>query len=204
MPKCENLTYNQSKFPSHHTITPGSTCDAFVMPAGTSKAQLWLDSSVVNTNTTALTSCEVVLPGACSSIVAWLDSGAEPRYNGRIKAFNFNAPNGFGFISCPETFAMFSRDVYVHSSQIGNHRIGQVVSFAVSTNTLGQPQAKDISAAESLLWLGGKSSVAEADLETTTGASSDGASTSDVESTRDDDSNSSDGRSLEAPINYSH
>lgn len=106
---------------------------------------------------------------------AWLDGEADMRYCGFVKTFN--ASNGFGFLSCQETFAEFQRDVFVHSSQMAGACIGQKVSFSISTNLRGQPQAKEVMA---LSWLGGD--VDSDDTRTTIGASSDCASVSDFDS----------------------
>lgn len=127
-------------------------------------------------------------PAPCSKVEAWLDSEVEPRYRGFIKTFH--ASNGYGFISCTETFARFKRDVFVHRghSQIVDLQIGQEVTFAVHTNARGQPQAKELRGTDALSWLGGMVDPIEEDLDertTTIGASSDCASASDLDSIRD-------------------
>lgn len=115
---------------------------------------------------------EHVGPVPGSNKQACLDVGA--RYRGVIKTFN--SSTGFGFISCPETYDTFKRDVFVHGSQIAAFGVGQEVLFAVCTNARGQPQAKDLRAAEG--------DTAETDVDegrTTVEASSDCAS-SDLDS----------------------
>lgn len=64
------------------------------------------------------------------------------RYRGRIKSFNVE--KGFGFIECPETFAQFNRDVFLHKAQFGEMTVGTEVTFQVETNKQGMPQAKDL------------------------------------------------------------
>jgi cold shock CspA family protein len=130
----------------------------------------------------------------------WLDGGSSVRqshrelqdnalYHGLIKSCNL--AGGYSFISCHETRAIFGRDVFVHSSEIAkiaNPHVGQEVIFSISTNDRGQPQAKDLSAVDSQQWISGASAVVEIDADevtTTVGATSDGASTSDLESVKD-------------------
>merc|ERR1740129_1981877 len=70
-------------------------------------------------------------------------AGAPPgRYRGRIKSFN--PEKGFGFIECPETHALFNRDVFLHKAQFGDMVVGTEVTFLVETNKQGMPQAKDL------------------------------------------------------------
>merc|ERR1719189_1140528 len=64
------------------------------------------------------------------------------RYRGRIKSFN--PEKGFGFIECPETYAQFNRDVFLHKAQFGDMTVGTEVTFLVETNKQGMPQAKDL------------------------------------------------------------
>jgi len=74
----------------------------------------------------------------------WLAGTGTERFCGSIKAFYTS--KGFGFIQCAETYIKFGRDVFVHESQIGTCRTGQgqIVSFSVTTNAQGQPQARDL------------------------------------------------------------
>lgn len=74
----------------------------------------------------------------------WLDGPTEPlRFTGAIKSFN--PVNGFGFIDCPETFARFNRDVFLHHTQMGDCVLGQQVAFS----SRGQPQARAVQALDS-------------------------------------------------------
>merc|ERR1719343_116673 len=66
------------------------------------------------------------------------------RATGHIKSFN--ADKGFGFIECPATYAIYSRDVFLHKAQIGNLTVGTPVSFTCEINKQGMPQAKDVQA----------------------------------------------------------
>merc|ERR1712100_402454 len=40
-------------------------------------------------------------------------------FNGKLKSINFREDKGYGFIECPETFALHARDVYVTSDAVG-------------------------------------------------------------------------------------
>merc|ERR1719446_403547 len=64
------------------------------------------------------------------------------RMVGVIKSFN--PEKKFGFIECAETFNQFGRDVFLSDQQVGNYGIGATVSFAVSMNSQGLPQAMDL------------------------------------------------------------
>eukprot|EP00928_Gymnodinium_smaydae_P046979 TRINITY_DN31323_c0_g1_i1.p1 TRINITY_DN31323_c0_g1~~TRINITY_DN31323_c0_g1_i1.p1 ORF type:complete len:479 (-),score=61.92 TRINITY_DN31323_c0_g1_i1:49-1485(-) len=69
--------------------------------------------------------------------------GAE-RFVGTITSFY--PQKGFGFIQCPETYAEYSKDLWVHHAQVGNFVIGDQVSFSVILNKDGNPQAIDLQA----------------------------------------------------------
>jgi cold shock CspA family protein len=86
---------------------------------------------------------------ACSKARTSLDKRdiEEQRFLGVIKSFR-PLPQGFGFIECAETFARFQRDVFLHHSQIGRCTVGQNVSFMISTNSSGQPQANKVTAVD--------------------------------------------------------
>merc|ERR1719245_1652451 len=64
------------------------------------------------------------------------------RMQGRIKSFN--AKQGFGFIESPEAHAMFGRDIFLHKAQIGDLKVGTVVTFTVESNKQGMPQARNL------------------------------------------------------------
>ena len=53
---------------------------------------------------------------------------------------------GYGFISCKETYAIHKRDVFIHRAQIEEKgetpEIGQWVEFIVKTNERGQAQVR--------------------------------------------------------------
>lgn len=63
------------------------------------------------------------------------------KYLGLIKSFN--AEKGFGFIDCPESYIEFGRDVFIHKREIRDYSVGTEVTFAISTNQDGRPQARD-------------------------------------------------------------
>jgi len=64
------------------------------------------------------------------------------RYVGRIKSFN--PRHGFGFIDCPDAYARFGRDVFIHKAQLGDLEVGSEVTFYCESNKDGMPQARDI------------------------------------------------------------
>jgi cold shock CspA family protein len=70
---------------------------------------------------------------------------------GRIKSFN--ADKGFGFIECPYTYAQYNRDVFLHKAQIGDLRVGQIVTFKCEINKQGMPQASNLVATSGPLGL---------------------------------------------------
>jgi len=71
----------------------------------------------------------------------------ENRQTGNVK--QFNETGGFGFIACPELFAVFGGDVFFHRNQMGNFGVGEAVSFAVTLSKEGKPQAYDIQGSSS-------------------------------------------------------
>jgi len=77
-----------------------------------------------------------------SSGVTKCVSKEEPQYLGKVKSFQ--TAKGFGFIECPDTHAVFSRDVFLHHSQIGDCKVNDQVLFHISTNDKGQPQARNV------------------------------------------------------------
>jgi len=64
------------------------------------------------------------------------------RFMGRI--VSYKEDEGYGFISCPELYPRFHRDVFLHRLQIGSFSVGSSVSFGIFLNKSGQPQAKDL------------------------------------------------------------
>jgi len=134
----------------------------------------------------------------CSNTQAWLGDGAMPRYRGVVK--KINASSGSGFIRCPETYARFKRDVFVHHSQsaaIASLHVGQEVWFTVTSNRRGQPQARELLAANASSWLASSLDPFEVDADegrTTIGESSYCGSTSDLDSTMEDTCSSGDSK----------
>ena len=49
---------------------------------------------------------------------------------------------GFGFIESEAAKAEFSKDVFLSDKEIGNHKVGDEVSFTVVVNKDGRPQAR--------------------------------------------------------------
>ncbi len=65
------------------------------------------------------------------------------RFKGRIKSYN--PRRGCGLIDCPETFAHFGQNVFLHKGQIGDLPIGMLVSFAVELGRRRRkPQARNV------------------------------------------------------------
>eukprot|EP00397_Hematodinium_sp_SG-2012_P010449 GEMP01010564.1.p1 GENE.GEMP01010564.1~~GEMP01010564.1.p1 ORF type:complete len:974 (-),score=249.98 GEMP01010564.1:201-3122(-) len=66
------------------------------------------------------------------------------RVDGVIKSFC--EENGYGFIACPSLMDKYGRDVFVNFKQIPNElrHVGQRVSFEVTVNRRGQPQAQKV------------------------------------------------------------
>mmetsp|Transcript_96977 Transcript_96977/g.217305 ORF Transcript_96977/g.217305 Transcript_96977/m.217305 type:complete len:266 (-) Transcript_96977:39-836(-) len=64
------------------------------------------------------------------------------RFMGRI--VSYKEDEGYGFISCPDLYPRFQRDVFLHKYQIGKFGVDSFVSFGVFLNKNGHPQAKDL------------------------------------------------------------
>lgn len=76
------------------------------------------------------------------AIVAGSDVGPALLRLGSLKSFS--SLQGYGFIMCEETQAMYNRDIYFDKNQLPEtHQVGQVVMFTVAHNARGQPQARD-------------------------------------------------------------
>mmetsp|Transcript_2661 Transcript_2661/g.6735 ORF Transcript_2661/g.6735 Transcript_2661/m.6735 type:complete len:901 (+) Transcript_2661:246-2948(+) len=56
----------------------------------------------------------------------------------------FDDSKGFGFIDCPELFAVYGRQVFAHTQQVreANAQVGDMVTFSVELNDKGFPQAR--------------------------------------------------------------
>jgi len=68
-----------------------------------------------------------------------VDDGDVESFVGTVKSFDQG--NGFGFISCPDTFEKYGRDVFLHGKQIQHFKAGDHIRFYVRINNQGQPQA---------------------------------------------------------------
>jgi len=85
-------------------------------------------------------------PGAADTVEAAGAAGAAgQRYSGRVK--QFRADKGFGFIECDELHQTYGRDTWVHHQQIGSFSVGDEVSFTMTLNKQGHPQAVDLEGA---------------------------------------------------------
>merc|ERR1719498_1724825 len=83
----------------------------------------------------------------------------ESTETGTVKSFN--AAQGYGFISCAETFAKYGRDVFIHKDQLADAVVGDEVSFFVELNSAGHPKA------HGLTKLQGRHETAEVDASST-------------------------------------
>jgi len=73
------------------------------------------------------------------------EQGELGQFTGPIKSFN--QKNGYGFIDCAELKAQGYNDVFLHHQQLGDHKVGEQVTFTAYVNSKGQPQAKDLQGA---------------------------------------------------------
>merc|ERR1719247_1933320 len=75
-----------------------------------------------------------------------LDEKPLARYTGEI--ISFNADKNYGFIRSQEATSEFDKDVYCAGSEIGDFRVGEVVTFTIVLSTKQQPQARLLQEAE--------------------------------------------------------
>lgn len=69
-------------------------------------------------------------------------SGEGQRYSGTIKSFA--EEKGFGYIDCPELYAVYGRDTWLHHAQLQDFQAGMAVDFTMALNKEGLPQALDL------------------------------------------------------------
>lgn len=156
----------------------------------------WKSNARYGTGAVMSTSYEHIQSQPRSKVQRWLEGVDEARYSSTVARYSgtvkrFHVSGGYGFIKCPETFAKFKLDVFVHCNEMAGIFVGQNVSFAVQLNDRGQPQAKDVRAADVSSWLAGKPHCCDGDADegrTTTQASSDCASTCDLDDSLKDGS----------------
>eukprot|EP00929_Paragymnodinium_shiwhaense_P111804 TRINITY_DN80088_c0_g1_i1.p1 TRINITY_DN80088_c0_g1~~TRINITY_DN80088_c0_g1_i1.p1 ORF type:complete len:1490 (+),score=369.35 TRINITY_DN80088_c0_g1_i1:276-4745(+) len=69
---------------------------------------------------------------------------SEPIYVGTVKSFH--EETGFGFLSCPATYVLYRRDVFLHYRQMKatGLQVNDRVCFKVELNSRGQPQARQV------------------------------------------------------------
>lgn len=68
--------------------------------------------------------------------------GQTDRFVGVVSAFY--PEKNFGFIQCEETFERYSKDLWVHSAQVQDFRVGDTVEFTLTLSKVGNPQAIDL------------------------------------------------------------
>eukprot|EP00930_Biecheleria_cincta_P098856 TRINITY_DN90508_c0_g1_i1.p1 TRINITY_DN90508_c0_g1~~TRINITY_DN90508_c0_g1_i1.p1 ORF type:complete len:236 (+),score=46.05 TRINITY_DN90508_c0_g1_i1:85-708(+) len=56
----------------------------------------------------------------------------------------FDTMKGYGFVSCPDTFKRFGRDIFIDRESYGGARIGDTVVFSVGFNKKGEVRACDV------------------------------------------------------------
>jgi cold shock CspA family protein len=67
------------------------------------------------------------------------------RFTGRIKrSYEMSSGGGYGFIESNEAKVKFGRDVYIHAKQMVGYQIGDSVSFTITKNSKGEPQARNV------------------------------------------------------------
>lgn len=64
------------------------------------------------------------------------------RYVGRVKSHS--SSGGFGFIACDQVRAQYGRDAWVRSADLNNFDVGTEVSFSLTFNSKGLPQARHL------------------------------------------------------------
>lgn len=67
---------------------------------------------------------------------------AETRFVGTLKSCG----EAYGFIDCPDAYRIHGRDVYIARAHVPDeaHEPGVYISFTITLNAKGQPQAKDV------------------------------------------------------------
>eukprot|EP00746_Dinoflagellata_sp_MGD_P167692 gnl/MRDRNA2_/MRDRNA2_98530_c0_seq1.p1 gnl/MRDRNA2_/MRDRNA2_98530_c0~~gnl/MRDRNA2_/MRDRNA2_98530_c0_seq1.p1 ORF type:complete len:384 (+),score=72.36 gnl/MRDRNA2_/MRDRNA2_98530_c0_seq1:75-1226(+) len=100
------------------------------------------DTSTQEQRTCCATALETL--GVCMQADGCFDKQAQilpllPVHAGTIKSFD--PKTGYGFIDCPEVFAISRRDVFIHYRQLQNFAVGDPVKFSVKNNKQGNPQA---------------------------------------------------------------
>lgn len=69
----------------------------------------------------------------------------EEWFHGRIKRYSdLPGGGGYGFVDCEETKIRFARDVYIHKNQMNGLTIGAEVTFTITRNSRGEPQARNV------------------------------------------------------------
>jgi len=74
------------------------------------------------------------------------DGACGMRYQGIVKKLipSSGTRPAHGFIECVDTCHIYGRDVFLHDQLAASLQVGQAVSFAVSLNKNGMPQAVDV------------------------------------------------------------
>uniref|UniRef100_A0A7S0A2K1 CSD domain-containing protein n=1 Tax=Pyrodinium bahamense TaxID=73915 RepID=A0A7S0A2K1_9DINO len=91
-------------------------------------------------------SCEASSACRAPQTSAEMPGVTDARFIGKI--ISYKADDGYGFISCPELYPRFHRDVFLHRLQVGVFEVGASVSFGVFLNKNGHPQAKELALAQ--------------------------------------------------------
>ena len=78
------------------------------------------------------------------------------RFSGKIKVYYETPSGGYGFIDCEAARLKYGRDVYLHSRQISEAKVGEAISFTIVRNAKGEPQARNVMRAEEAMALKAK------------------------------------------------
>lgn len=69
-------------------------------------------------------------------------NSGEERYNGTIQSFL--PEKHCGFIHCADLYASYGKDIFVAVDEMGSYQPGSEVSFRLTVNARGMPQARDL------------------------------------------------------------
>lgn len=130
--------YRQNDAPAHRTRREQ---EDLRRPRSRSRSNLKRTESWSDPKSRKPVICRFFLTNDCKNgdACVFLHPEEVPRYTGKIKSLSER--EGYGFISCEELRAIHKRDVFVHSNQFGNFEVGNQVSFVMTLNNVGHPQA---------------------------------------------------------------
>lgn len=89
-------------------------------------------------------------PALQGALIEVLQMPPGQRFRGTIKSFK--PEKHFGFIDCEELKAEFGGDVFLSDQEIGSFTVGSAVTFSITLNKDGRPQAKLLEQAAAAQW----------------------------------------------------